>query len=450
MTNRLPSASSVAKSAPKKTDKRYTDSSLFAHAALEDIRDSGAARLTIAICTAFLTFLIVWASQVQVEEKVTGTGTIEPKGRLERIEHPDGGVVRELMVQDNDILQAGGLLLRLDTDHIDRELQSISSRIATLQDESERVRFLLHTDGQTIPAERGAGDAASEAFWTEQMFLIAQLDRIILEDLRLVAQIESAETRNEISAAEYQIVEQQLERYNSFSTSGSVRLIDRERLEREALQLTGSMEEDDGRQAELKLARGENAQRREELLAQRRRDAAARWTKIEAELVALRQSAADAEARIERANVRTVNGGKLQRLEVSNPNEVIAPGDMIAEIVPPGTEYRAVINVSADRIGSIRQGMDVKLKVVSYDFTRFGAISAQISEVSPTSFLSDTGEIVYRVTVNLPTTVPTSHQPIAVRLGMTVSADILTGERTILSYLLHPVRRIQDQSLSER
>lgn len=123
---------------------------------------------------------------------------------------------------------------------------------------------------------------------------------------------------------------------------------------------------------------------------------------------------------------------------------------MIAEIVPPGTEYRAVINVSADRIGSIRQGMDVKLKVVSYDFTRFGAISAQISEVSPTSFLSDTGEIVYRVTVNLPTTVPTSHQPIAVRLGMTVSADILTGERTILSYLLHPVRRIQDQSLSER
>lgn len=449
MTRNTPFKPQATKSKSGRGSLASTDPVLMAHNGLDEVRDSGAARLTITAFTAFVIFALVWAGQVEVEEKVGGSGTIEPQGRIERIEHPDGGLVRELVTRENAVLPAGGVLLHFDTDHIEREANAIAVRISTLEDEGERVQFLLHADGRTMPVQRGNGDPASEAFWTEQVFFIAQLERIDAEDARLKAQVENTEARREISRAEKEVVAEQLSRYERFSNSGAISLMDRERIKREFLQLNGVIEEVEGRRIELQSARAENARRRDELLAQRRRDAAARWTKIEEELVTLRESAADASARIKRAEVRSVNGGEVHRLEVQNPNEVVAPGDVIAEIVPPGTAYRAVINVSADRIGSIRQGMDVSLKIVSYDFTRFGAISAQISEVSPTSFVNDTGDVVYRVSVDLPETISTDNTAINIRPGMTVSGDILTGERSILSYLLKPVRNVQDQSLSE-
>ncbi|WP_298843882.1 HlyD family efflux transporter periplasmic adaptor subunit [uncultured Roseobacter sp.] len=422
---------------------------LTTHSALDEVRDSGAARLTVAACSASVAFALVWAAQVIVEEKVTGTGTIETRGQVERIEHPDGGVVETLVASDNAIIDAGEILLRFDTSHLERESLALAARIDTLENEAERVRFLLRTDGHDLPADRITGDAGSEAFWAEQVFLIAQLDRIQSEDTRIAAQIRSAVARARIIREEQEIVEKQLVRFNRFSQNGTVRLIDRERLEREALQLRRSIEETEARRIDLEATRRENALHRGELLAQRRRDAAVRWTKINEELVSLRQAAADADARIRRAEVRSAIGGQISRLEVLRSKEVVAPGDIIAEIVPPDVEYRAVVDISADRIGAIREGMDVRLKVTSYDFTRFGAIEAQVTEVSPTSFVTGNGDVVYRVTVNLPDTVPTGNDSVAVRPGMTVTADILTGERSVLSYLLHPVRRIQDQSLSE-
>ena len=422
---------------------------LTSHPALGEARDSGAVRITVAACTFAVVFALTWAGVTDVEEKVTGSGTLEPQGRIERIEHPDGGVVRSLHARDNEIVPPGGVILTLDTDHLEREATAIAARVATLEDEALRVRYLLQADGSDAPGSRHMADPASEAFWTEQMFLVAQLERIAAEDQRLAGQVQSAAARIEVIEAERAIVEAQIERYARFAANGTVRLLDRERLDREALQLEMDLEEMRGRRAELETARQQNAQARAELLAQRRRDAAARWTKIEEELVSLRQAAGDIAARIARAEVRSATGGSIQRLDVLHPNEVLAPGDVIAEIVPPGTTYRAVLTISADRIGSVRQGMDVRLKVVSYDFTRFGSILAPVSEVSPTSFVDDQGNVVYRVVVDLPVGAEGETPPFEIRPGMTVTGDILTGSRSVLSYLLSPVRRIQDESLSE-
>ncbi|WP_375229762.1 HlyD family efflux transporter periplasmic adaptor subunit [Roseobacter sp. S98] len=419
------------------------------HSALDEVRDSNAARLTVGACTASVVFALTWAAQVTVEEKVSGTGTIETQGHIERIEHPDGGVVKELVADRNAVLAPGSTVLRFDTAHLQREATALRARIETLENEADRVRFLLNADGRQLPENQNTGDPASEAFWAEQMFLVAQLDRISAEDERILAQISNTAARADIIRDEQQIVESQLVRFDRFKDNGTVRLIDRERLQREALQLRRSVEETEGRRVDLESTRQENLLQRSELLAQRRRDAAVRWTKINEELVTLRQAAADAAARIARSDVRTVVGGQVHSLEVLRANEVVAPGDVIAEIVPPGAAYRAVVNVSADRIGSIRAGMNVSLKIMSFDFTRFGAISASVSEVSPTSFTADTGEVVYRVTVDLPSGGSAGLSDVSVRPGMTVTADILTGERSILSYLLHPVRKIQDQSLSE-
>ncbi len=416
---------------------------------LADVGDSKTARWTVWLCALLVAFFLVWASLVQVEEKVSGLGVIELQGNVERIEHPDGGLVRSLATQIDALLPPDAVILEFDTAHIEREVQSLAARIDTLENERLRVSFLMRAEHSAPEGSTIEGDAASEAFWSEQAFLAAQLDVLDAETSRLTEQIDSLEDRADLLLEEQEIVLAQRDRYARAAESGVVRLTDKERLEREAIQLSNLLVETQGRISDLAVAQEQVHRRKLELLAQSRRDAAVRLTKVEEELVSLRAVTADAKARIERATVRTRTGGKVQRLEVLQANEVFAPNELIAEIVPVDSSYRAVVNISADQIGSIRPGLEASLKVLSYDFTRFGDIVAKVTQVSPTSFADEQGEIVYRVTIDLTESSLGTAGPVELRPGMTVTADILTGGRSILSYLLTPVRRIQTKALTE-
>jgi len=416
---------------------------------LAEVGDSTTAKLTVALCALLVVFFLVWASMVDVAEKVSGSGVIELQGNIERIEHPDGGIVKMLSTQVDDMLSPDDIILEFDTAHIERELFALSARIDTLRDERMRVRFLLEDNPSMAAYDRDPGDAGSEAFWSEQDLRVSQLAVLDAEENRLTTQISNLRDQTEFIVQERAIVLSQLERYASAAESGVARLTDKEQLQRQFIQLNGMLSDLDGRAADLSDAKRQIGKRKRELLAQNRRDAAVRLTKVEEELATLQAAEADAKARMDRASVRTRAGGKVQHLEILRSNEVVAPGDVIAEIVPYDSAFRAVVNVSADRIGAVRTGMDVSLKVLSYDFTRFGDIAAQVTEVSPTSFANQQGEIMYRVTVDVPSYDATTAQRIEIRPGMTVNADILIDNRSVLSYLLTPVRRIQNEALTE-
>ncbi|GFE51909.1 HlyD family type I secretion periplasmic adaptor subunit [Roseobacter cerasinus] len=416
---------------------------------LADVGNSRTAQWTVWLCGMLVAFFLVWASLVEVEEKVSGLGVIELQGNIERIEHPDGGLVRSLHTQIDALLPPDAVILEFDTAHIEREVRSLDARIDTLENERLRVSFLMQAEHATPAGQKIEGDTASEAFWNEQAFLAAQLDVLDAEASRLEQQASSLDDRTDLLLEEQTIVLDQLNRYSRAAASGVVRLTDKERLERESIQLRSLIAETRGRITDLRVAQKQVDRRKLELLAQSRRDAAVRLTKVEEELISLKAAAADAKARIERATVRTRTGGKVQRLEVLQSNEVFAPNELIAEIVPTASSYRAVVNISADQISSIRPGLEASLKVLSYDFTRFGDIAAKVTQVSPTSFADEQGEIVYRVTIDLTARSFGTGGAVELRPGMTVMADILTGGRSVLSYLLNPVRRIQDQALTE-
>ena len=112
--------------------------------------------------------------------------------------------------------------------------------------------------------------------------------------------------------------------------------------------------------------------------------------------------------------------------------------------------WEAEVEISADRVGHVVVGMEARLKILSYDFTRFGEIVGQVAAISPNSFQTETGETVFRVRIALPNEGQNAAlvgRPI--RPGMTVTADILTDSKKVLSYLLKPLRVLSDRAFTE-
>jgi HlyD family type I secretion membrane fusion protein len=250
--------------------------------------------------------------------------------------------------------------------------------------------------------------------------------------------------------AEFDIQRTQLQRYQEASSSNAISLNRREELQRENLRLEAAISQLEGETRIQSAQLDQLDQREEELVAQYRREAALRLEEQLTERAALTQTRDQLEARLERTVIRVAVTGVVNGLSVQNLGEVVAAGEVLAEIVPAGARNFAEIEIAADRIGGVSVGSEASLKILTFDFTRYGDITARVERISPSSFQKENGDSVFRVRLGFDNAASRSGGPRhEVSPGMTVVADIKSERRTILSYLLKPVRVIADRALTE-
>ena len=424
---------------------------LNASANLPEAHDTRFARRLIYIILATLAAVLIWSANTPVNEITSGSGLIQTRTLVERVEHPDGGLVAEILVSKGQRVAAGTRILSFDTDSLDREMGKLRATQTALLAERSRIAFLLEDKGD-IPVFDDLSELEPEEllFWAEQSYLTAQLDLIEAEREAIEASRAVQFARRENLQKEAVLLEGRLLRSRRGQSTGALARNDVERIEREYLQLERSLIDLDGEIAAQKNAIETNRLKRAELLTQRQREAALRRAEVEEKIVTVALSIAEVEARIDRADVVATVGGTIMEIGAANPQEIIAPGDLIAQIVPDGSAVEAEIEISADRIGNVEVGMEARLKVLSYDFTRFGEIVGRVARISPSSFETETGETVFRVIVALPgngENAELTGRPI--RPGMTVTADILTDSKKVLTYLLKPLRVLGDRAFSE-
>lgn len=424
---------------------------LSASASLPEAHDTRYARRLIHTILAIVLIMLIWAGSTPVDEVTTGHGTIQTRTLAEQVEHPDGGIVAEIDVEKGQRITAGAPLLRFDTGALEREMGKLRASQTSLVAERDRIAFLLEHKG-AIPEFQTLDelDPSELLFWAEQTYLKAQLDVIASKQSAIDAAIAVLQAREANLTQETNLLQSRVERLRKGQQSGALARNDVERVEREFLQLERTKLEVQGDIAAQRSARDASDLQRAELLAKRQHEAALRRAEIEEKIVNVALSIAEIETRIARAQVVATVTGTIMELAVSNPREVVGPGDLIVQIIPDGSAIEAEIEISADQIGNVDVGMEARLKVLSYDFTRFGEIVGRVADISPSSFETEAGETMFRVTIALPNDgdgVALTGRP--VRPGMTVTADILTDSKKILTYLLKPLRVLGDRAFSE-
>lgn len=241
---------------------------------------------------------------------------------------------------------------------------------------------------------------------------------------------------------------QELAKTRPLLASGAVSEVDILRLEREVSKARGDSEQATAQIARVQAAIGEAQRKIQETELSFRNDARKDLADTMGKLNALNEGSVALADKVDKAQVKSPVRGRVQRLLANTVGGVVQPGKDIVEIVPLDDALVLEAKVAPRDIAFIHPGQDSTVKFTAYDFSVYGGLDAKVENISPDTVTDDRGNSFYLVRVR--TTRSNFSEKMPIIPGMTAEVDILTGRKTVLSYLLKPVLKAHAYALRER
>jgi len=171
-------------------------------------------------------------------------------------------------------------------------------------------------------------------------------------------------------------------------------------------------------------------------------------SKVRTEAERLREDLTAGQDREKRTDIRSPVRGTVNKILINTIGGVVKPGDPVAEIVPLEDSLLVEARIRPADRAQLYPGLSAVVKVSAYDFSIHGGLDAQLVDISPDTILDEDGKPYYRV--RLSTTDTSLGKDMPIIPGMTATVDIITGHKTVLQYLLKPIEKGINNSMTER
>ncbi len=411
------------------------------------------ARILVRALLGVFVLFVVWAAVVKVDEVTRGDGKVIPSRQLQILQSLDGGIVSGINVAEGDVVDAGQVLLQVDTtrsESLFRENRSqylaLSAKAARLSALGEGKPFDVTDDiekeaPKTVEDERSLYEAANNEM--QAQIAIAQQQQVQrqqeLSEAR-VRQLQAAQALESVTR-EYSVTKPLL-------ASGAVSEVDLLRLERDISRFRGERDVASTQISRAQAAINEAARKIQEVELNTRNTARKEYSETMAKLNALIESSSGLADRVTQSAIRSPVKGTVSRLLVNTVGGVVQPGRDIVEIVPSEDQLLLEAKVLPKDIAFLRPGQKAMVKFTAYDFSIYGGIEATLEHIGADSVTDEKGNTFY--TVRVRTNRPSLSGDLPIIPGMVAEVDIITGEKSILNYLLKPVLRAKQAALSER
>src|SRR5512138_226336 len=412
--------------------------------------------LTI-LSIAFFGIMGVWAHYAVLDEVTRGEGTIVPSSRTQVIQNLEGGILAEILVHEGDIVEAGDVLVRVQNTVAQANLQDARSQYLTLQ----------ATEARLIAELEGAAEIEFPVAVTEEAPIVAADQQRLFDARRrqLEAQVnvlQSQARQRKQEVAEMNSRRQQLEQSLALARDelaitaplvqkGVMPRIDLIRIERQVADLEGEIRTIRAAIPRLQAAEQEAAERIEEMTLTTRTEASNELNKTRAELKSISQSLFAGQDRVTRTAVVSPVRGTVKDMKINTVGGVIQPGEDIMEIVPLGDTLIVEARIRPADIAYLRPDQKAIIKVSAYDFSIYGGLTAKLERISADTIRDEEGESFYHVYLRTEENALIHRgDELPIIPGMTVTAEILTGEKSVLDYLLKPILKAKDSALRER
>jgi adhesin transport system membrane fusion protein len=421
----------------------------------EDQRGFRISRNRMRLVVVLAAGALVWAAMAPIRELAQARGQLIPVSQVRPVQHLEGGIVDKILMEEGQIVEQNQPLMRLQTVIAESELAALRARAQNLLLQKERVAALL---AGRDPDFTAFGDTDSSLVAEHRQVHRLRFDHRAKERQLLLARI--AQRKSEIIALEQDIVTQrklaeiqneQLSMRQTLAVDGNASR--RHVLESEALyeQARGLMMTTAGK---LTTTRGA-LEEAEAVLAESEAQAHKLWseelTKASSEIAEVQEALKKQADRVERLIVRAPTRGRVQHVLQRSPGEVVRAGETIARIVPLGDALVAEVYVKPDDIAAVKVKDKAELKVTAYDFSKYGKIKGEVASISPTTTENDDKRSYYKVVVRFsPDRSDRYTAEWQLQSGMTVDAEIISGSKSLLQYLLKPIYRGIDAAFSER
>jgi adhesin transport system membrane fusion protein len=407
----------------------------------------------VQVALAVVVLLLVWAAFATVEEVTRGEGRVIPSRQLQVVQSLDGGVVSEILVREGEVVEANQLLLRIDETRATSGVRENAAQGFALRARQARLRALAESAAFRPPATEGPEE---QRIVDEERRLyearLSELNTLLSINQQQLAQRqqELAEMRARRTAAErsLELSQQELAQTRPLLASGAVSQVDILRLERDVTRARGDAEQASAQIARVQAAIGEAQRKIQETELSFRNEARKEMADVMGRLNTLSEGAVALADRVDKSQVRSPVRGRVQRLLANTVGGVVQPGKDIVEIVPLDDTLVLEARVLPRDIAFIRPGQAATVKFTAYDFSIYGGMDATVENISPDTVTDERGNAYYLVRVRTREASFGERMPIIP--GMTAEVDVLTGEKTVLGYLLKPVLKAKAYALSER
>jgi adhesin transport system membrane fusion protein len=372
-------------------------------------------RYLLLLIGGLLACALAWAAVSRVEEITSGQARIVPSSREQVVQSLEGGLIKELLVREGDVVLQGQPLLRIDPTRADSSLREGMSRRLALRATAARLEAESRGTPLAFPPDVVA-DAA----------LAQNETRTYVARRRTLQESTATLTRSrDLLMREIGMTQPMVER-------GLVAEVELLRMRRQSNDL------------EMQIAERANRYRAE---------AAAELTRVESDLAQVTGVLTARKDQLDRTVVRSPMRGTVTDVRVTTVGGVIQPGEDIMAIVPLDDQLLVEARIAPHEVAFLRPGLAAKVKLSAYDYTTYGALDGEVELISADTVRGDrpnVDENHYRVLVRTQgSTLTAAGRPLPIIPGMTATVEIRTGEKTVLDYLLKPVRRSRE-ALRER
>ena len=464
---------------PMRPKSREREELAFLPAALEIVETppSPTGRAIGATLVALFVLAFAWASLSHVDIVATATGRIIPTGHSKVIQPFETGVVRAIRVSDGQSVNAGDVLIELDPTIIEGELNHVQSDLLSAQLDVARLRAALADTDDPLAAFHPPENASPALVAQQRQFLLAQ----VAEHRSKIAALDGQRAQKE---AELATIKASVEKLNAVIPTIEERVNIRKTLNEygsklqyfEVLQqLTESQQERLVQISHLREARaaiGAIIETRSQTVGEFRRTQFGELTEADRKAAGLSADLSKAEQRSKLQQLTAPVSGMVQQLAVHTIGGVVTPAQALMVIVPRDSQVEIEAMVSNHDIGFVHVGDEVEVKVDTFDFTRYGLLQGRVRSISSDAIARDSTtdksneksagtpnatsepkgqELTYaaRISVDRPQ-LQVDDRMVNLSPGMAVTAEIKTGSRRVISYLLSPILKYNQESLRER
>ncbi|HSX20050.1 MAG TPA: HlyD family type I secretion periplasmic adaptor subunit [Gammaproteobacteria bacterium] len=418
----------------------------------------------LSICFV-LCVLLFWAQYTDIDEVATATGEIVPLEQIIPVQHVEGGIVYKVYVKDGVSVEKGQPLFELNPEPNTSDLNRLKKRENSLEVAIFRLQSQLNGKAITYEDMLNAltyKDITESGLMNLEisnalMYQQQQLQQVAYNKAQLATRL--AEERlnlknnnDQLLALEERkkVIESQHQMYTTLTEQKAISKVDLLNVQERLQEVIGSILTIRQNRTTIETTILELENKLKTFEFDKNNAALKELNDDTSQLLEVREQISRAQVAVDQLKVKAEAAGIVKGFAL-HPGDVVTAGTVLFNIVPIDSKLIAEVKVTTTDVGHIKVGDPVQIKVGTYDFATYGALEGTLTSISASTFLDPDKKPYYKCDVSLPKNYlgddPTRN---LIFPGMTVIAEIKTGKRSLLHYMLKPINRTFTEAFRER
>lgn len=408
--------------------------------------------LLISIAAVMIIFL-GWAATFELDQVTRAEGRVLPSARKQIVQHYEGGIVNEIVVEEGELVRKGDLLLRIENQMSQAELVNTTWELLSKKAEIERRRAEASA-AKTVTFSDALKERAPKLtqeqtalFNTRNTELKQQLAVLDDQIRKRSGEYQEARTRLNNLRKEEVLLRQrlaQVEKLVAMDAGSEAQLID---VKTKLQQLISRISDTRYQIPQLEAALSENRNKRKQRVAEFQSQAQEEIVNLQIAIAKLEEASSAFQDRSARTDVRAPITGVINTLFVSTLGGVVQPGEDLLEIIPNDDAVLMEARLRPSDRGDVWPGLPAVVKITAYDYSIYGGLDGSLEDISADVLQDEQGQAYYRIRLKADTASFGDDKPVIP--GMTAQIDILSGRNTILDYILKPIVKLRDNALRQ-